>query len=110
MHHWSDDEEGTDSKWVTETIKLGPERSFTKNTGSIAVLTHCSFAVPLDSSDSYYAVLTAETWDESTVLCTLFPREPSKPMKLIWGPTQSVLLMNKGNREMTLVMLTKRTC
>jgi hypothetical protein len=102
------EEDMEDSKWQTETISLMPGRTWAKNTGTIAYLTHCSFAVPIDSSSSYFAVLSAESWDESITLCTLYPKDSSKKLKIVWGPMQSVFLMNRGNRELTMVILTRR--
>ena len=102
-------DDAEDSQWQTETVSLHPGRTWSKSTGTIVYLTHCSFAVPSDSSSSYFAVLSAESWDESITLCTLYPKDPSKKLKLIWGPTQSVYLMNRGNRELTMVLLTRKT-
>lgn len=101
----SDDE--MEGKWKTEIIILRPYDSWSKHSGKVVVLTHVSMAVKTDSDEECHGILTSETWDESQVLCKLFRNDYSKPMKVIWSTSQSVYLSNKGNRPISLVMLTK---
>ncbi|EAY01282.1 hypothetical protein TVAG_395290 [Trichomonas vaginalis G3] len=102
-----DSENEYDEKWTTEVINLRPFDSWSKHSGKIVMLTHVSMAYKTDSDDNVFGILTAETWDESQVLCKLFRNDFSKPMKIVWSHSQSVYLSNKGNREITLVLLTK---
>ena len=104
------EEDFDEPKWTTECINIRPGHAWHKYAGTIAYITHCSFAVPNNlSNDEYCAILTADTWDESTVLCKLMPSDVSKKMKIVLCASQTFYLSNKGNRTMTVSMLTKRT-
>ena len=93
--------------WRTKIINLKPYHSWSKPTGEIAYLTHCSFAIPMNDDEDYSAILVAQTWDTSCVICKLLPGDVSKSMKMVFGQTQHIYLSNEGNRTMTLSFLVK---
>ena len=101
--------EAFEPKWTTKIINLRPFHSYSKPTGVIAYLTHCSFAIPLHDNEEYSAVLVAKTWDNSSVICKLLPGDVAKEMKIVFGQTQQIYLINEGNRTMTLSFLIKQT-
>lgn len=103
------EEDFEESKWVTECVNLRPDHTWAKHAGKIAYITHCSFAIPENLKDEYYGILTADTWDESIVLCKLLPNDISKHLKICLGSSQTFYLSNKGNRPITVSMLTKQT-
>ena len=95
------------NNWHTHIINLLPDSQWEKPLGKTIVLINCSFSLKPEWEEEFKGLLYVKTWQGFYLICSLLKNNPSQIMKLVWNSNQSAIFYNKGNRPITLIILTK---